>query len=91
MPPSQRKSGRRRTASPLASQTGGSRLGYKEKKDGLTRGLLQQPTLGRWEEFSCLNSLREVEATVNLIIDDGTFDDEPVVAQAAPSIGSLSS
>lgn len=74
-----------------AMKTGGSRLGYQERKDGLTRGLLQQPTLGRWEQFSCLNSLREVEPTVNLVIDDGNFDDEPVVAQAAPSTGGLSS
>jgi Helicase conserved C-terminal domain len=74
-----------------AMKTGGSRLGYQERKDGLTRGLLQQPTLGRWEQFSCLNSLREVEPTVNLVIDDGSFDDEPVVAQPAPSSGGLSS
>jgi hypothetical protein len=74
-----------------AIKTGGSRLGYQERKDGLTRGLLQQPTLGRWEQFSCLNSLREVEPTVNLVIDDGSFDDEPAVAQPAPSSGGLSS
>jgi len=74
-----------------AIKTGGSRLGYQERKDGLTRGLLQQPTLGRWEQFSCLNSLREVEPTVNLVIDDGSFDDEAAVAQPAPSVGGLSS
>lgn len=74
-----------------AIRTGGSRLGYQERKDGLTRGLLQQPTLGRWEQFSCLNSLREVEPTVNLVIDDGSFDDEPAVAQPPPSSGGFSS
>ena len=74
-----------------ATKAGGSRLGYQERKDGLTRGLLQKPTLGRWEEFSCLNSLREVEPSVNLIIDDGTFDDEPTVAQPAQGVGGLSS
>jgi hypothetical protein len=73
-----------------ALKTGGSRLGYQDRKNGLTRGLLQQPTLGRWEEFSCLNSLREVEPTVNLIIDEGSFDDEPAVVQP-PNAGGLSS
>ncbi len=74
-----------------AIKTGGSRLGYQEKKDGLTRGLLKKPTLGRWEDFSCLNSLREVEPSVSLVIDDGTFDDEPTVAPPVESGGGLSS
>jgi hypothetical protein len=70
-----------------AKKHGGSKLGYQERKDGLTRGLLQQPTLGRWEEFSCLNSLRDVEPTVNLVIDDSNFDDDPTVAPATPNTG----
>ena len=74
-----------------ARKTGGSRLGYQEKKDGLTRGLLKKPTLGSWEDFSCLNSLREVEPSVNLVIDNGTFDDEPTVAPPVESSGGLSS
>jgi hypothetical protein len=72
-------------------KTGGSRLGYQERKDGLTRGLLQKPTLGRLEDFTCLNSLREVEPSINLIIDDGSFDDEPLVVQPAQNIGGLPS
>jgi hypothetical protein len=42
--------------------------------------LLHRPGLEKWEEFTCLNSLREVEPTVKLILDDGGLDeisDEP--------------
>ena len=50
--------------------TGGRVLGYKPKKDGLTVGLLKGPEAGRWDDFTCLNSLRDVEPGVNLILDD---------------------
>jgi hypothetical protein len=49
-------------------------------KRGTTVSLLHQPGLEKWEEFTCLNSLREVEPTVKLIVDDGGLDeisDEP--------------
>jgi hypothetical protein len=49
---------------------GGQRLGYEEAPDGLTKNLLHRPGLERWDEFTCLNSLREVEPTVNLVLDD---------------------
>ena len=56
---------------------GGRVLGYKEGQDGVTTNLLHQPGLKRWEEFTCLNSLREVEPTVKLILlDDPRLDDE---------------
>jgi len=48
-----------------------TRLGYQERKDSLTTGLLQPPGLGRWGLFTCLNSLRDVEQTVNLIMSEG--------------------
>jgi hypothetical protein len=43
----------------------------------------------RWEEFTCLNSLREVEPPVKFIISDGGLDEitgEPVTepTPAAP-------
>ena len=38
--------------------------------------LLHHPGLERWEEFTCLNSLREVEPSVKLILDDGGLDEE---------------
>ena len=64
---------------------GGRTLSYTEPRasQGLSRGttvpLLQRPGLQRWEEFTCLNSLRDVEPTVKLVLNDGGLD------EAAPS------
>jgi hypothetical protein len=61
--------------------TGGRTLTYTEPygSDGPKKGtsvkLLQSPGLERWEEFTCLNSLREVEPTVKLILSDGGIDE----------------
>jgi hypothetical protein len=44
------------------------RLGYKDETGGVV-GLLQQPGPGDWGKFTCLNSLRDVEGTVDLILD----------------------
>ena len=44
------------------------RLGYRDDTQGVV-GLLQQPGPGDWELFTCLNSLRDVEGTVDLILD----------------------
>src|SRR5262249_14327565 len=52
-------------------QTVGARLGYKGQDDGSTVGLLQMPGGDDWSLFACLNSLRDVEPTVNLVLDDG--------------------
>lgn len=43
-------------------------LGYKDAPGGVI-GLLKETGAGPWEEFTCLNSLRDVEGTVNLILD----------------------
>lgn len=59
----------------------GAQLGYQGKKDGLTLPLLEQPGLGRWEKFTCLNSLRNVEPGVNLIFNDYGMDREPEVTE----------
>ena len=56
--------------------TGGGLLGYQTKKDGQTIGLLRKPSIEAWSEFTCLNSLREVEPTANLILKDHGLDDE---------------
>ena len=58
---------------------GGRTLTYKEpfgegSKKGTTVNLLHSPGLERWEEFTCLNSLREVEPPVKFIISDGGLD-----------------
>ncbi len=68
-----------------ARSAGGSELGYREQRDGKTRGLLKSPGGGDWDDFTCLWSLRDVEPTVSLVLDDGRLDDEPVtLAQEAP-------
>ncbi len=56
--------------------TGGSRLGYQSKKDSETIGLLQKPGIESWDEFTCLNSLRDVEPTSFLILDDHNLDEQ---------------
>jgi Helicase conserved C-terminal domain len=61
----------------------GVQLGYKEDT-GTIKGLLHEPTLGTWDEFSCPNSLRETEPTVNLIIGD--WERDPALAAAPPFI-----
>jgi len=54
----------------------GSRLGYQTKKDGKTIGLLRKPSMEPWDEFTCLNSLRDVEPPANLVLDDHNLDDD---------------
>jgi hypothetical protein len=44
------------------------RLGYRDDAQGVV-GLLQEPGPTDWELFTCLNSLRDVEGTVDLILD----------------------
>ena len=53
--------------------SGGARLGYQRKKDELTVGLLRETGAGRWERFTCLRSLRNVEPQVNLIMPEYGF------------------
>ena len=44
------------------------RLGYRDDTDAVV-GLLQQPGPLEWDLFTCLNSLRDVEGTVDLVLD----------------------
>jgi len=44
------------------------RLGYRGDKDAVV-GLLQEAEPGSWDLWTCLNSLRDVEGTVNLLLD----------------------
>ena len=44
------------------------KLGYKSE-GGATVGLLEQASEKDWELFTCLNSLRDVEGTVDLVLD----------------------
>jgi hypothetical protein len=75
------------------NKAGGRTLTYdrpRGKDRGTAIALLEKPGLGRWGEFTCLNSLREVEPTVKLIIHDGGgLDDDgpsaPEPVSAAPA------
>jgi len=63
--------------------SGGRSLAYREPfgegaKKGTTVSLLSSPGLERWEDFTCLNSLREVEPPVKFIISDGGLDGKEV-------------
>jgi len=49
----------------------GSRLGYQEAKDSETVGLLERPRPGGWDPFTVLNSLRDVEPSVGLVLQEG--------------------
>jgi hypothetical protein len=44
------------------------RLGYRDDTNAVV-GLLKQPGPVDWDLFTCLNSLRDVEGTVNLVLD----------------------
>ena len=51
----------------------GARLGYKEVRDGQTLGLLKSAEGNVWDDFVCLNSLRDVEAGAPLLLDDSNM------------------
>ncbi len=50
-------------------------LGYKKQNDSKTLSLLKEPRRGKWEPFTCLNSLRNVEPTVHLLLDERGLGD----------------
>jgi len=54
-----------------------NRLGYRDMKDGVTVGLLRPAGEASWDRWTCLNSLRDVEPAVNLILTDDFGMDEP--------------
>ena len=60
-----------------AGASGPQALGYRTEKDGLTRGMLLRTSLKGWQRFTLLNSLRDVEPTVGLILDEGSLGDAP--------------
>ena len=63
------------------NDAGGRTLTYTESygadgpRKGTTVKLLHSPGMERWEEFTCLNSLREVEPPVKFIVCDGGLDE----------------
>lgn len=50
-----------------------ARLGY-QRRGGDTVGLLSQPGEGEWSLFATLNALRDVEPSVNLVLEDEGLD-----------------
>ncbi len=59
-------------------RTAGSTLAYQARKPGTAKALLRKPDIGPWTPFTCLNSLREVEPNVSLVLDtEGIHDDPP--------------
>jgi len=71
-----------------ANTIGGAKLKYQVKeKDGVTVNLLIPAGQGKWEFSTCLNSLRNVEPTVNLVLTDQAPDDDHRIPQ--PYIESL--
>jgi hypothetical protein len=46
-------------------------------KDGTAINLLENAGNKQWKDFTCLNSLRNVEPTINLILTDKPPDDDP--------------
>src|SRR5260221_388193 len=69
-----------------ASANVGIELGYKTRKDGKTIGLLHQPGLGDWTPFTCLNSLRDVEPSINLILDERSLGENTESAGSTDGI-----
>jgi ribosomal protein L24E len=52
--------------------TAGVGLGYRPQKGRDLQALLRETGTGRWEDFTCPNSLRDVEPTVSLVLDNST-------------------
>jgi len=57
----------------------GRQLGYKDAS-GTVIGLLSQAGSGEWKDFTCLNSLRDVEPTVKLLIDERSLGEKKAAA-----------
>lgn len=62
---------------------GGSKLGYKGKDDGRTLALLENPNKRVRDLFTCLTSLRDVEPSVNLVLNNYEIE-TPGINTATP-------
>ena len=72
----------------IDSLTGGARLAYRgNRRDGLTLPLLESAGRGPWTMMTVLNSLRDVEPSVGLIlVDPGTTqEDKLLLDSVAPA------
>ena len=66
---------------------GGRELAYRDERDGVTVPLLRPAGLRAWDRFTCLNSLRDVEPTVGLILVEGVGLDEDAANSTVPEPG----
>jgi hypothetical protein len=63
------------------------RLGYRERRgQGDVYGLLREPGIGAWGEWTCPTSLRDVEAEIGLLLSEADLGDatQPSFEPAAP-------
>lgn len=66
-----------RWLSRIQNQVGGARLKYQvTSRDGTSVNLLSPPGKPTWDDFTCLNSLRNVEPTINLVLSDQPPDED---------------
>ena len=65
----------------------GTRLGYRTRKDGQTIGLLHASGQGEWKLFTCLNSLRDVEPSIHLILDERSLGDSEEYSGHVEDVG----
>ena len=73
-----------------ATQTNvGTRLGYRTRKDGQTIGLLHPSGQGEWKPFTCLNSLRDVEPSIHLILDERSLGDSEEYSGHVEDVGGV--
>ncbi len=69
---------------------GGGILKYDaDKRDGVTIELLESAGRGLWQDFTCLNSLRNVEPTVGLILQEQILDEHDRLPQPTLSIQNI--
>ncbi len=68
--------------SKVSAVTGGAVLTYRAKRTGRDISLLKQPTENGDGYFFCLNSLRDVEPQITLVLADQAMDNPPPLAQA---------
>jgi hypothetical protein len=66
-------------------------LGYQAGRGDRTVPLLRHPTEQEWDDFTCLNSLRDVEPSVTLVLDDYGMDREASGQSAAVEEGGRAS
>lgn len=59
----------------LQAVSSGAPLAYKRAKGGAQQPLLEMAGLGKWDHWTCLNSLRDVEPMCNLVWKDGGLDE----------------